>query len=1165
MSQKPSTHTSFQEDITNLETTIAAIEAHRNVLGDLAADTALDLLRERLATLIQPDKAQDERKRVTVLFADVKGYTALSENLDPEDVAAIMNRLFEAVTVEIHRYGGTIDKYAGDAVMALFGAPQALENHEEMSVRAALAMQRVIRQFSDQLNRDRGFQLQMRIGLNTGEVLAGLVGGLHARSYTVMGDTVNLAARLESAAPVGGILASEFTTRKLHNIFDLSAPEQISVKGKSDEITVYQILGERKLRGRVRGLDGLTAPMIGREAELNQLKATMSQTMEKRQWQATAVLGEAGLGKTRLQRELVAWSFTNYPQTRLLSSRAFSHTRTTPYHFIGELIRGLFNLSPESDTETAVNHLTAALSALQTEITPTELQYQLGSIASILGITLENDLMENLEPEQRRDRTFLSLERIFIAAATMRPLLVLIDDLHWADALSLDFLERLLQQISQADFQSGAAQFLILSRPAENPNSKLSTVQTQLQQSPHQSIYLKALAVDQAESLVAKLLDQEMPQALTKLIVNQAQGNPFYVEEVLRSLIEDGTLKKNGQWNLTKDVASIRIPPSVEDVLAARIDRLPPDDKQITQHAAIIGRIFWQHILNKITEASTVEPTLLLLELRQLADRMEESTLSEDWQWVFHHGLIQEVAYKTVPKAMRRVVHQQVARILEEQLGEQTAFLLPLIADHYEAGEVVDKAIHFLGQAGEQAATQFANEDAVSYFSRALRLLEKRETAVFTPEEQTVRFNLLMGRTKVNHLMAQREAQKQDLEALQTVVEQMDDAARRAEVALQWASYYEASSRFETAVSHARQAFEHADLINNHTLKVNGLTSWALGLLRLGEFDEAKQLTSDARDIAQSNQNHLGEAVSLAHLGIVHYFLGDFDAARDSLEESLGLARQLNDLHRQTSCLTNLVGIYHALGDFAKAKTCCEEALEVAQTVGDRAKETTILNNLGGMYHALGDLEIARQYHENALKLAQTLNNRLGESMAANNLGLVLHDLGHEQQARAYAEHALAIDREIGDKRGEGYSLTALALALEGDGDLQAAAEAHLEALALRREIGQAACAIDNLAGLASVSLKQGAVDQAVQHVDEALSWIKDHGVDGIEYPIRVYLTSADVLVAADQASKAEQTLKAAADLLSTQAEKISEASARESFLKNVPLHQTLQQRLSPN
>lgn len=1159
-----SSNKTFQKEIVNLESTIAAIEANRVLLGDLATDTALDLLRERLATLIQPETARDERKRVTVLFADVKGYTALSENLDPEDVAAIMNRLFEAVTVEIHRYGGTIDKYAGDAVMALFGAPQALENHEEMAARASLAMQRVIREFSHDLHESRGFKLQMRIGLNTGEVLAGLVGGLRARSYTVMGDTVNLAARLESAAPVGGILASEYTTRKLHNIFEMSEPDKIRVKGKSDEITVYQIVGEKKQRGRVRGLEGLQAPMIGRDAELEQLKKSFQSALTHHHWHAMAIFGEAGLGKTRLQRELVTWVYKTHPQTRMLASRSFNHTRTTPYHFIAELIRNLFNLSRESDTQTAVNHLTASLSALEQEINDVELAYQLGSLASILGFAMPNNPLANLEPEQRRDRTFLSLERIFIAAAKLKPLLIMVDDLHWADVLSLDFLQRLLQLISQGELQDGQAFLLLLSRRAENPDSQLNQVLEQLRQPPFDTITLNRLNGNQASSLISKLLDQDIPKALGNIIVEHAQGNPFYVEEVLRSLIEDGTLKKNGSWKVTQDIADIKIPPSVQDVLAARIDRLPPDDKQITQHAAIIGRIFWQDILNRITEAETVEPTLFLLELRQLADRMEESKLSEDWEWVFHHGLIQEVAYGSVPKSMRRVVHEQVAKLLEEELGDQTGFLLPLIADHYEQGQVVDKAITYLALAGKEAAAQFANLEAVSYFTRGLKLLDNQETTVFlTSQQLRQKYDLILGRVRAYHLLGQRPEQKADLDKLDFLAKRIKDKKAQATVALEFATYYELTSDFTTAVSKAKEAVELAEAADAPDLVVSGYTAWSLALVRLSQFDQAKQLAKKGQQIAQENDDPSGEAVSLAHLGIAHYYPGEFVEARDALEGSLILAEELNDLNRQTTCLNNLVGIYHALGDYAKATACCEKALELVRIVGNRATEATIVNNLGAMYHAIGYLDEAREHHAMALHQAKLLDNKLVESMASGNLSLVLQDLDQVKAAEVNSRNALRIDQEIGDKYGEGYSLTSLALALEGQKRLEEAKAYHAKALALRQEHGLESLAIDNLAGLASVALKQEMIGEAMDYVNKIVDWIDENGVEGIEYPIRVYLAVIEMLQAVEDEEKTAVYLKEANEYLKNKAIKISDPVAQRSFLTNVPLHKALTQQLN--
>ncbi|MCA9930655.1 MAG: tetratricopeptide repeat protein [Anaerolineales bacterium] len=1151
----------FQQELTDLETTIAGIEAHRAVLGDLVADTALELLREKLATLIQPDTAPDERKRVTVLFADVSGYTALSENLDPEDVAAIMNRLFEAVTVEIHRYGGTIDKYAGDAVMALFGAPQALENHEEMAARAALAMQQVIKTFSDDLQKDRGFSLQMRIGLNTGEVLAGLVGGLKSRSYTVMGDTVNLAARLESAAPVGGILASSFTTRKLHAIFDLSEPDQISVKGKSDKITVYRILGEKSQRGRVRGVSGLYAPMIGREAELALLQETFKKLMDNAAWLATAVTGAAGLGKSRLQNEFIAWMLQHHPQTRILMSRSFHHTRTTPYHFIGELIRSLFQLSREANAATAVHHLTAGLEALEPDLSETERLYQLGSLAGVLAIQIPNNPLQNLEPEQRRDRTFLSLERIFLAAAAMQPLLIVIDDLHWADALSLEFLDRILQLIAIDQSQAGKAMWLISSRPAENLNSSLGQHLSLLQQAPHQTIHITALDTNQSESLIEKLLDQKLPEDIRQLITQQAQGNPFYVEEVLRSLIEEGALRKNGKWTVTQDVATITIPPSVQDILAARIDRLPPQDKQITQHAAIIGRIFWQHILNKITAAETVEPTLFLLEMRQLAERMEESLIVEDWEWVFHHGLIQEVAYKSVPKHVRRVIHQQVAAILESQLMEHNLFLLPLIAEHYELGQIADKAILYLGRAGEQAAALFANQEAISYYSRAITLLMDQET--LDQEGLEALYRLLNGRLTVYHLIGQREPQRADLEQLQSLAERLHNDRHQAEVALRYSMYYHATSDYPNAVSAAQKAVAFAEASNDTRRKVEGLNAWASGYISQGTFDQAIQHLLLAQTLAREIADQLNESITLVRLGIVHYYQGKFEQAKDKYEDGLHLARQLNNLQRQAACLTNLMAIYHGMGDMGKALTYGEESLEIAQIMGDRSAEAAILNNLGIIHHALGSYKIAQSYNEKAAVLSKTLQDRSIESLASNNLGLIFCDLGDYETAVAYADTAVNIDKSIGDRIGQGYSLTTLGRAFRGTQKLAAARQAHNEAMAIKQELGQEAGKVDNLAELALISLSEEENDAALAFAEQISGWITEKGINGIEYPLKAYMSCMTVFEAVGQYTRAQASSAAAFDLLTSNANKISDPDIRQSYLQKVPLHQEIHRRNS--
>lgn len=1151
---------SYQQEINNIETTIVALEAQRNALGDLVVDTALDLLRERLATRMQPDdQSSDERKRVTVLFADVSGYTALSENLDPEDVANIMNRLFEAVTVEIHRFGGTVDKYSGDAVMALFGAPQALENHEEMAVRASLAMQRVIGQFSKALEKERGFSVAMRIGLNTGPVLAGLVGGLKTRSYTVMGDTVNLASRLEHAAPVGRILISATTAQPVQAIFDLEPPQQISVKGKSEPITVYLVNGEREERGRVRGLAGLYAPMVGREAEFLTLLDTFRDVARKKSWQATAVMGDAGIGKSRIRREFVAWVAGTYPQTRIITGTCYTHTRTTPYAFIAEQIRSLFSLSRDVGLETAVTQLSNELHSLQPDLDDTEFQYQLGSLASVLGFPIANDPLMGLDPEQRRDRTFLSLERIYLAAASQAPVLLIIDDLHWADMLSMSFLNRLLQLVARGVLKNKGAMILILSRPAEDPVSTLGQIQAELSQS-HQVIELPALDNSQAERLITELLDQELAADLTQLITKQTQGNPFYVEEIIRSFIEDGTLHQDETshiWQVTRAIADIQVPGSVQDIIAARLDRLPPGNKRITQHAAIIGRTFWQELLSHITEADSVEPTLSLLEIRQLADRLNQSQIAEDWEWMFRHILIQEVAYTTVPKTTRREIHQQVAEKLEEELDEQTSFLLPLIGFHFEQGDIPDKAIYYLTKAGEQAAAQFANDAAVGYFSRAIAVLETlAEKESLTPEQQAQQYNLLLGRAEVYHLTGQRDLQATDLAQLQALADESGSDQQQAEVALKYAAYHQAISDFPTAVIYAKTAVVKAD----PRQKTEGLNAWASGLISQSEFDEAETLLQQAQQLAAQQNDLLNESISLVRLGIIAYYRGDTPSARDYYEDSLQRTRQLGNLPRQAACLGNLIAVYYGLGDISQSMKYGEESLSIVKTIGDRAKESIILNNLGAIYHAVGNLSVAHNYHLEALKLSQTLGDKISESLSANNLGSVLCDQSLFEDAIVYAELAFSINSSIGNRVGQGYNLTIRAKAQQELEVFTPAIADHQQAIKIRHEIGQEAGTIDNLSELAKIALVQKNTQLAKEYVSQVLHWINANGFDGIEYPINVYLACINTMEATGNYTEAKNLLASAQTLLNEQANRIGDPDIRYAFLENVSAHKKIQQ-----
>jgi predicted ATPase/class 3 adenylate cyclase len=1158
------------DEIEQIKTTIAALEAQRPVLGDAVVETALAPLHEKLNALTRAAPTADERKRITVLFSDLAGFTATSETMDPEEVHAIMDAYFSHMSPVITQYGGTIEKYIGDAVMALFGAPKALENHEEMAVRAALGMQEALEKFNQELEPERGVRLAMRIGVNTGLVLFGSMGGRVDGDFAAVGDTINLTSRLESAAPVGGILISADTARSLHAIFDFEPPQQISVKGKREPITVYVVSGEKAQRGRVRGVAGLYAPMVGRDAELATMQAAFERALSDRCWQVAALVGEAGIGKSRLQREFVAWVAQAHPQTHVLTGRCYAHTQSTPYYLIADLMRGLFNLGSDVGPEEALSQVSEALRVLDPAVDEAEFSYRLGSLASVLGFPLDDDPLQALEPEQRRDRTFLSLEQVLSAASAAAPLLVVADDLHWADALSLSFVERVVQMAGRGSICEQTALLLAISRPADEPESALGGVLYQMAQPPHQTLTLSPLDAQRTDTLIGELVGRAaLPPGLISLVLQHAQGNPFFVEEIIRCLIEDGTLahdQEANEWRVTRDIDNVDVPDTVQGVLAARLDRLPGTDKRIVQHAAIIGRTFWQNLLADAAvgsggyKAQAMESVLSRLEQHQLIQRSSESHIADDWEWIFQHVLAQEVAYASVTKEVRRRVHVRVARWLEDHLGEQTAALVPMVAYHYERGGIAYKALEYLQRAGEQAAAQFANESAVDYFSRALALLE--QAAPEDSESQEQRYDLLLGREGVYSLTGQRDAQMADLAALKALGDAMDDDQRKAEVALRHSMYYEETSDFMAALTAAKEAIHHAKRANDPHRETMGLIRWGIALWRQGSLEEAHDRLEEALGLARQHGDQPSEATSLHHLGTVSYFQGDYQKAKGQLEQALTIRRTLDDRQREATSLSNLVAVYDGLGDFARGQACSEQALAIYQSIGNQWGEAYALGNLAANHYALGNLETARDLHMRSLVLRRVVGDRGGEALTLENLGLVLCDLGDYHKAQQHCRQALEIERVIGDRQGEGYSLTYLALALEGLEEWKTATAIHSEALHLRREIGQDALTIDNLAGLARAALKQDQVAKALSYVEESLAWIAEQGVDGIEYPLRVYLIAADTLTAVGQAERASEILTIAQTLIQERAALISSETARQAFLENVPLHRRLRDRI---
>jgi class 3 adenylate cyclase/tetratricopeptide (TPR) repeat protein/ribosomal protein L40E len=1144
--------------------------------------SAIEGMAERLQRLIPKEfaerllaargKMEGERRIVTMLFSDVKGSTAMAEDMDPEDVMEIMDGAFDILIEPIYQHEGTLARLMGDAILAFFGAPIAHENDPERAIRAALEIVEGAKAYAERLERERGVRgFSVRVGINTGLVVVGEVGSDLRAEYTAMGDAVNLASRMEQNAPVGGILISHDTYSRVRGLFDVQALEPIAVKGKREPVRVYlvQRAKPRAFRVTTRGVEGVETPMIGREKELQQLQDAFHLAHDPAGGgcQVVTITGEAGVGKSRLLYEFEDWLELLPDPVCYLKGRASQEMRHQPYALIRDLLAMRLQVQDSDPTDVVREKIEKGISEALGKDTGGQMKSHF--VGQLLGFDFSGSphLQGVLDDAQQlHDRGLIYLSEFLGAAAALEPTVAFLEDIHWADDSSLDTTQQLAARLS-----AHRLLMVCLARPLlfeRRPHWDEG-------QAIHRRLELDPLSEQDSRLLVKEILHkvEDIPDTLRQLVVNRAEGNPLYVEELIKMLIEDGVILKGddgGLWRVEPSrLAQVRVPPTLVGVLQARLDSLAQAEQITLQRASVVGRTFWDRAVAQISESSgeqleqgKILGALDALGRKELVFSQAASAFAGAHEYAFKHAILREVAYGNILKRVRRLYHGLVAEWLIDYSGERADEYAGLIAEHLEAAREIERAIVYLHRAGQQAAAQFANAEAVNCFSQALKLLEQAKWEMERIREE--RYALLLEREGIHGLLGERQAQTADLNVLKALAEKMDDDRRRAEVALRHFGYYQAISDYPVALTAAQEAVRWAEAASDVDQRIEGLIDWGIILWRQGTFEESSDRLDSARALLQEHSNQSLEAKALLNLGIVSYFVGDYQKTLDHWEQALSIRRALGERRGEALCLSNLVAIYDGLGDLAKAKACAQQALATYQTIGDRQGEADALANLAGSLRALGDLTSSRERYEHALDLYRAIGDRKGEALALKTLGLTLHDLGDRDAAGQYCKRALTIEQAIGDRRGEAYSLTYMALTLEGLGELEEAAIAHREALDLRREIGQFALSIDNLAGLARLEMTQGQAAEALEYVEEILAWLAAHGVDGIEDPLRVYVTAADILNAAGQEGRAAEALAAAQTLMQDRAARISDEADRSAFLERVPVHHELRERLAP-
>jgi class 3 adenylate cyclase/tetratricopeptide (TPR) repeat protein len=638
----------------------------------------------------------DERKLATVLFADLVGSTALGSSQDPERTRALLDRFYDAMAAEVEFAGGTVEKFAGDAVMAAFGAPAAVEDHAERALHAALAMRRRLAALF-------AGDLSLRIGVNTGDVV---VGRPREGSSFVTGDAVNVAARLEQAAATDEILVGERTAGIVRGAFELGEPRRVKAKGKENGVVGIPLLRALTLM-RPRGVSGLQSVFVGRDGELELLLATYARAVEQRAPHLVTIMAGAGVGKTRLVRELWARLGRATPEPLRRTGRCLAYGQGITYWPLGEILKEHLGIL-ESDP-------------------PEVVRERLGA-REILGLALGLDSAPELHPLAARDRMHDAWVELLAELTVERPAVILFEDLHWAEEPLLDLVERLVRDVSGPLVVIGTARpELLETRPSWGGGLRNAS-----------QLWLEALHAEHTAQLVDALLAAPLPDSLREVIVERAEGNPFFVEELIETLIDRGVLVSgDGGWQAQELSVEFELPDTVHAVVAARMDLLPATEKAALQAAAVAGRIFWDGPVVELLDGA--EPDFQLLEARDFIRRRSGSSMEGEREYAIKHAVTREVAYASVPKARRARLHAAFAAWLEG-VGTGRDEHASLLAHHYaqavhpddvdlawanepaEADRLRGKAAFWLRRAGELAVARYDLEEAIALLHHAVEL-----------------------------------------------------------------------------------------------------------------------------------------------------------------------------------------------------------------------------------------------------------------------------------------------------------------------------------------------------------------------------------------------------------------------------------------------------------
>ncbi len=990
--------------------------------------------------LISKGVIEGERKQVTVLFADLKSSLELLADRDPEEARRLIDPVLDLMMEAVHRYEGTVNQVLGDGIMALFGAPLAHEDHAVRACYAALAIQSSIKHYSQELRRSHGLEMQTRVGLNSGEVVVRTIGNDLSMEYSAIGQTTHLAARMEQLATPGTVRLTAETTRLAEGFIQVVPLGPVPVKGLADPIEVFELTGALALRTRMQAsaARGLTR-FVGRHTELSVLSETLKRA-ELGRGEIVALVGEPGVGKSRL-----VWEFTHSHRTQgwlVLEAGSVSYGKASAYRPIIDLLKGYFQIEDRDDARRIREKVAGKLVTLERSLEST-----LPAFLSLLNVPFEDADWAALHPSQRRQKILETCKRLVLRESQVQPLVLVFEDLHWIDEETQAFLDSLVESLPTARLL-----LLVNYRPEYEHGWGRKTF--------YRNLRIDPLPTESAAELLVGLLGADAQlQPLRTLLIERTEGNPFFIEESVRTLVETNVLRgERGQYRLASPLSSVQVPSRVQSVIAARIDRLPPEHKQLLQMAAVIGKDVPYALLRAISEGSESELRLGLTHL-QSGEFLYETALFPDLEYTFKHALTHEVAYSGILQERRRAVHGRITEAIETVYRERVGEHLERLCYHAVRGELWDKAHCYLEQAGLKALARSANRDAAHCFEQALEALQQLPAS----REVTERgIDLRLELRSALHPLGEFDQVFDTLRKAAELAEEIGDERRQGRVLSYLAQSFRLVGDYPRSIEAGERALAISRVFGDFGILAPANFHLGQAFFHLGDHRRAAEFhfsNIQALD-GKLARDRLGMAgiplvFSRGHLSWSFAELGRFSEGVAAWQEAMKLAEEVK--HPFSEAFARYCGgfLYIRKGEVERAITHLEPGLAMCRSMNIRLDLPFVASFLGLAYAFEGRPSDGVPLLEEAVEEATTLKLRSGQSWLLGMLAYGYMFADRLRDADELAQRAIAVAQEHSERSWMAwawYFLGQIRLA-NGNADLDAARVAYETGLAEARAL----------------------------------------------------------------------------------------------------------------